>query len=138
MFKKIIVPYDGSKYSDKALSLAIDMVQENGGAIALCTVLPAPVVTLQTALPDSAFEPPKTTKAFEKATRKLKKSKVDFEAKILQGDVSEEILKFTKKEKGNIIVMGSRGLSSFSELLIGSNSSKIVKLAKVPVLVTKL
>ncbi|MGI0034108.1 MAG: universal stress protein [Nitrososphaeraceae archaeon] len=45
---------------------------------------------------------------------------------LLHGNPAEEMLDFSKKEKCDTIIMGSRGMGKFKELILGSVSSKIV------------
>ena len=53
------------------------------------------------------------------------------------GAVADEILKAADSNKVDLIVIGSRGLSGFKELVLGSVSSAVVHRAKVPVLTVK-
>jgi nucleotide-binding universal stress UspA family protein len=45
---------------------------------------------------------------------------------LLQGNPASAILDYIKKEKFDLVIMGSRGLGKFKELILGSVSSKIV------------
>jgi len=53
------------------------------------------------------------------------------------GAVADEILKTADSSKADLIMMGSRGLTGFKELVLGSVSSAVVHRAKVPVLTVK-
>ncbi len=50
------------------------------------------------------------------------------------GDVPSEIIRFSKKEKIDLIVMGTHGISGYKELFIGSNAQRVVTLSEIPVL----
>ena len=45
---------------------------------------------------------------------------------LLQGNPASVILDYSKKEKFDIVIMGSRGMGKFKQLILGSVSSKIV------------
>lgn len=45
---------------------------------------------------------------------------------LLQGNPASAILDYNKKEKFDLVIMGSRGLGKFKELILGSVSSKIM------------
>jgi nucleotide-binding universal stress UspA family protein len=49
----------------------------------------------------------------------------------------EGIRNFVKKMNANLIVMGSKGVSDFEEMIIGSNTEKVVRTSTIPVIVVK-
>ena len=53
------------------------------------------------------------------------------------GNAGEEILKAAEREKMDTIVMGSRGLSTASELLLGSVSHNVLHNARCPVVIVR-
>ncbi len=56
------------------------------------------------------------------------------EGKILTGDASEEIIKYAKKEKIDLIIMGTHGRKGIDRILFGSVAEKVVKGSYIPVL----
>ena len=57
---------------------------------------------------------------------------------VLEGSVSDEILKFAKDNNIDLIVIGSKGLSGLSRLMsLGSISRKISELASCPVMIIR-
>ena len=54
-----------------------------------------------------------------------------------KGNVAEEILKIADKEKVDMIQLGSRGLSTAKEFLLGGVSHKVVHHARCPVTVVR-
>jgi len=60
---------------------------------------------------------------------------VEAETLILEGHPAEEILNFAEKQDIDMIVVGSLGKTDIERFLIGSVSEKVVRNAKVPVLV---
>ncbi len=53
------------------------------------------------------------------------------------GEIAATILDVMKKEKVDMLVMGGKGRSSLSDLILGSVTTKLVSVSPVPVLVVK-
>lgn len=66
-----------------------------------------------------------------------KEKNVDVSTKILKGKPSEEIIRYVNNENIDQIVIGSRGLNSFQEMIVGSVSHKVMKHVKCPVTIVK-
>jgi len=62
---------------------------------------------------------------------------IEAEVIMLRGNPSLEIIKYVKEHAIDQLVIGSRGLNSFQEMLLGSVSHKVVKTASCPVTVVK-
>ena len=62
-----------------------------------------------------------------------------FKEKLMRGDIGYNIIKLAhnKKEKFNLIVMGSRGRGSMKEMFFGSVSNYVIHTSKIPVLLVK-
>jgi nucleotide-binding universal stress UspA family protein len=56
---------------------------------------------------------------------------------VLTGDVAPEIISSAKEFDADLIVMGTRGMSDFASLLVGSVAHKVLHHAHCPVLVTR-
>jgi nucleotide-binding universal stress UspA family protein len=56
---------------------------------------------------------------------------------VLVGNPAEEILRYVKKEKADLIIMASRGKSGFSRWDMGNIAEKIVRAAEIPVMLVK-
>jgi nucleotide-binding universal stress UspA family protein len=68
---------------------------------------------------------------------KAKSSGLEAEPVILKGSAAEKILDFANKHDIDMIVVGSLGKSGIEHFTLGSVSEKIVRYAKVPVLVVR-
>jgi nucleotide-binding universal stress UspA family protein len=72
------------------------------------------------------------------ATREqLSAAGVPCEVHLFVGEPAEVITRFAKEQGCDEIVIGTRGLSGISSLLVGSVASKVIHLAEVPVLLVK-
>ena len=56
---------------------------------------------------------------------------------LLEGNPASTILEFSQSEKYEVIIIGSRGMGQFKELLLGSVSSKVIQHSSCPVLLIR-
>ncbi|HEY9492319.1 MAG TPA: universal stress protein [Nitrososphaeraceae archaeon] len=141
MFSKVLVPVDGSDNSHRALEAALLLSEKLGAKVtAIHVIEDIPVLHIQSEklLREvlGAYKKESQlilSKCSEIATRKG----LSINTKLLQGNVSSTILDFCEKGKYDIIVMGSRGMGKFKELILGSVSSKVVHHSRCPVLVIR-
>lgn len=145
MFKKILVPVDGSQTSWKALDTARSLAEKYDGMLLVITVM-IPYGSgsfLQMSLDQTLID--QNNAAMKKAgfaTLDMAKDKLgsyagDVEYLEETGNPAELILDACKEKGCDTIVIGSRGLSGVEEFLLGSVSSKVSQYAKVPVMVVK-
>ena len=145
MFKKILVPVDGSQTSWKALDTARSLAEKYDGRLLVITVmiLYGSGSFLQMSLDQTLID--QNNAAMKKAgfaTLDMAKDKLgsyagDVEYLEETGNPAELILDACKEKGCDTIVIGSRGLSGVEEFLLGSVSSKVSQYAKVPVVVVK-
>ncbi|SDN86230.1 Universal stress protein family protein [Bacillus sp. OK048] len=67
----------------------------------------------------------------------LKSSNLSYQLKLLHGEPGPAIVDYANKEKFELVIIGSRGLNSLQEMVLGSVSHKVVKRVKCPVLIVK-
>jgi len=154
MFKKILVPIDGSEHSKKALTRAIDLAKEFEGEITVLHVFSGvmPLVTPVDALtPPSVPSPTLATVAAKlkedaqkageqiltEAERTVKEQRIPVKTVLREGDAVREIVALAEGEKADLIVMGHRGMSKLAEILLGSVSEGVVHKAKCTVVIVK-
>jgi nucleotide-binding universal stress UspA family protein len=75
------------------------------------------------------------SKALDKAKNFQKTLKVSKE--LVEGRPAEKIVETAKKGMFDLIVVGSRGLSGFKEIFLGSVSNRVADKAHCPVLIVK-
>lgn len=68
---------------------------------------------------------------------KLKVNNLSYKIKILHGEPGPTIVDYANKEKFDLVIVGSRGLNSVQEMVLGSVSHKIAKRVQCPVLIVK-
>ncbi|HZF21360.1 MAG TPA: universal stress protein [Dongiaceae bacterium] len=81
----------------------------------------------------------KAMKYVEEAATRAKNRGVDAKGEVLENapSIVQAITGYASQEKVDLIVVGTKGLSGFKKLLIGSVSSGVVSHANQPVLVTR-
>jgi nucleotide-binding universal stress UspA family protein len=145
--KKMLVAYDGSEASKKAIDLVCKCANKED-EITLLTVVPAelaessftrmllPTIDLSEIVKSGSFK--------QKATESLTKIKKDIDCKVSKvsiaveaGDPADEILLSAKKYNANIIVVGYKGYGKEGRFLLGSVTDKVVRHATVSVLVVR-
>ena len=137
-YKKILVPVDGSKYSNRALAHACNLAKKYDSRISLIYVIDNSRVILFVSRKDYLNELKNFgKKVLEKATRMTEKRKVKSKQVMKEGKPAQQILNFVKKEKHDLIVVGNKGLGSIDRFFMGSVSTKLVNNSQCPVLVVK-
>lgn len=145
MFKKILVPVDGSEGSWRALNTAVEIGEKFGSELLVVNViqpynnaalLAVPLDHATVSQGNSELEKI-GDKVLEMAQERLSSYKNGTEFSLEVGHPSERIIALAKKEKVDAIVIGSRGLSGIAEFFLGSVSSKVSQYADVPVLIVK-
>ncbi|WP_042144455.1 universal stress protein [Paucisalibacillus sp. EB02] len=138
MFKKILYAADGSEHSlragDKVFELARLSSQSKVDIIYVVDPKHSKDEVLNNWGKD-AEDAGKEKLAF--IVQKAKKSGIDFEVIFLNGDPGPTIVDHANKNDYDLIVLGSRGLNKFQEMVLGSVSHKVAKRAASPVLIVK-
>ena len=147
MFKNILVPVDGSDYSLAAAQTAVKMAETHQSTITLLHIVNhSQLLNMGSPLPQSM---PLVTdvmisglnevghKTIEGILEKLGPLTVPVETEVTWGNAAQVIVDLANEHICDLIIMGSRGLSPISGMLMGSVSDRVVQLAKCPVMVIK-
>ena len=150
-FKRILVPFDGSKYSVNALEQAINMAKKFGAEIFIITSIDTsdfpPNMLLALLKKDKMLQESikEHISAVKSQVRKellvkvgICKAKGVSEAyyDIIYGNPVGSILKFMHGKKIDLIIMGNQGLHGIGKLrTLGSVSRKVTELATCPVMI---
>lgn len=141
--KKILVPIDFSKKSEFASKMAARIAKKSDSTIYLLHLieLPTGVVDMGAgsnfSIPESMLYLRKVKERILAFKKKIFKNSINVHYAIKLQTPYEGILKYADKIDVDLIVMGSKGHSNFEEIVIGSNTEKVVRSSKVPVIVVK-
>ncbi|AKB66407.1 universal stress protein [Methanosarcina mazei] len=142
LYKKILIATDGSENGAQAINAGIEIARLSQGKVYALYVIdntcyPAEKWNpkLKTAMEEQfkAFGLEMTATVEEAA----KAAGIDVEFVIREGHPAEKILDFAEKQDIDMIVVGSLGKTDAERFLLGSVSEKVVRNAKVPVLVVR-
>ncbi|MEM0121158.1 MAG: universal stress protein [Thermoprotei archaeon] len=140
MFEKILVAYDGSEHSEKALDAALDIATKYASQLEIVRVVDTSAITSYLDVVPAGLEEQlynDARKDLGRAELKAKRRLPSVKTTLLSGDPASEILEYTHKNGFNLIVCGSRGRSALKRVLLGSVSSRFAHESKVPVLIVK-
>ena len=137
-FKNILVPIDGSIYSEKSLERASELVDAFGSNLIL-------IYVVEKSIPINLLDRKEYleilrkfgTNVLGKANKKLSKKGITAKILLKEGNIVNEIEKIAKKEKCDLILVGSKGLGAITRLLLGSVSNKISQTSACSVLIVK-
>ena len=138
-FKKILVGFDGSQNAIRGLNEAISLARQSEGIITGIHVLPEFPPSYEINLKNYRAQLNQKAKKFmESARTNAARHGIEYNEKIASSkNVVDTIVGYAKKNKFDIIIIGSRGLGSPKATYVGSVAHGIVNNSKVPVLVVK-
>jgi nucleotide-binding universal stress UspA family protein len=152
-FSKILVAIDGSEHSMKAAEYAIDLAGDNKAQLIALTVLDitnigyaasAFIASPMHGLDELERKRKEAHEWLDKigkltsSHQKANDDDIQFKSQIEESmSVAGTIVEYTENQNMDLVVVGSRGRSGFTKLLLGSVASSIVTYASCPVLVVK-
>lgn len=143
--KKILVPTDFSKTAAVALETAVDIAKKAGSQIIVLHVVEEITegsFNVEGVVGDrDMFDRIYTMKTIEKARKQLEKTVMDprfsgirIDGELRMGNTFHGMRTIINEHKVDLIVMGTATQSKVEEMLIGSNTEKVVRSARCPVL----
>jgi nucleotide-binding universal stress UspA family protein len=139
MFEKILLAADGSDHSLRAADKAIALAKMNNNSVVHVIY----VVDGDTAKTDVLHHWNDADMSLARkellipVENKMKVSGVHYETNILRGNPGQTIVQHANENQFDLIVIGSRGLNTLQEFVLGSVSHKVAKRADSSVLIVK-
>lgn len=144
--KRILVPTDFSQQANNALKVAAQIAKKYDSEIFLLHLLELPLQLIDPVnegvggdLPESMFfmklAHKKFTETFDKMSYYL--DGINVHETVEFDEAFDGIMSIAKKYDCDLVVMGSNGSDGLQEIFIGSNTEKVVRFSKIPVLVIK-
>lgn len=144
MIRTLLVPLDGSRFAERALSVAVPLALQHSATIVLTTAfalppLQHPVVGV---LPGEAPTGSRVRDEFraqlERVARRVAtKHRVTTATQFREGPIVDELELGVREANADLVVMASHGRSGASRLWLGSVTDALLRRASVPVLVTR-
>jgi nucleotide-binding universal stress UspA family protein len=150
MFRRILVPIDGSATSNRGLDEAIDLASDQKAKICLMHVVDELVVA--NGADGMAYMPPNYVDDFLKALRgggkkllaraeaKVRKRGIEVEVVLLETlgrRVADLIVKQAKKWGADVIVLGTHGRRGLARVVMGSDAETVLRETLLPVLLVR-
>jgi nucleotide-binding universal stress UspA family protein len=143
--KRILVAVDGSGNSIKASKQAIDIAKKMDASLTVLYILsPATYMDLGYANVGRMGEIESTKKKdAQYEVEKVKKNAMEndvtvmTDVRIKDTSVAKEILEYAERNKIDLIITGSRGMTGIKKMLLGSVATGVVTYSHCPVLVVK-
>ena len=145
--KKMIIAYDGSDASKKAVEVCLKC-SNNDDEIVLLTVIPAelaassftkmllPTIDLSSVVKSGSFKE-RAVETLSTVVAEIENNVKKVNVVVESGDPADEILMSAKKHEADIIVLGYKGYGKEGRFLLGSVTDKVVRHAGVSVLVVR-
>ncbi len=146
----ILVATDGSENATRAVRAAINLAKTYGAELLVVNAIPAPTALMRTTnptFPQSTaalgeyykYSREEAARVVDDAVALAKEQDVAARGVVLDRPASpvESITRYAEREKVDLIVVGTRGLSGFRKLLVGSVSRGVVDHATCSVLVVR-
>lgn len=137
-YQVILVAVDQSEQSDRAVLAARDLAKLSGGVVHVLHVRGREVVRAKFG---ASFELETTAEVeslLEKELGVLRATEIKVTARVVRGrqeETARAIVEVAREISADVIVMGSRGLSTFGALVVGSTTFKVLHAVASPVLV---
>lgn len=142
MFHKVLVATGGSPWSDKAVRYAIDLARDYALELVILHVIadtpPYFIAEAGTSMDHVlAGNEEAGRQVLAEAVAWAAESDVSCQTELAWGRVAEVICRVAQEHGCDLIVVGSRGLTGFKRLMLGSISNAVAAKAPCPVLVVK-
>lgn len=142
MFKRILIPVDGSDTCDSVFDAARDFHEKFGASIVLVHVDESTIIQNYVNYPTPSITLPIDGKArseeiLKRAQEALSIPEEHITSKILIGDPSSAILDAAKEHEADLILMCTHGMGAAKRFLLGSVTNRVVHHAEIPVLIIR-
>lgn len=131
MFKKIMVPTDGSQFALKAEDAAISIARNFNAKLFAVHIIDEKLIYPFEVLEEEGKS------ILDAATLKGKNQGVEVEQVLIVGNPAHDMAKIVEKIGADLVVIGTHGKSGLEKILMGSVAESTIKTVNVPVLLVK-
>ena len=154
MFRRLLVPLDGSRFGSRALQYATEVAQHFDAEVVLMQVVepttpvatatgmapgmgsPATAeITMQAALEEDKRNSTRAKRYLSRKIRGMKPRDIKGSYQVVVGDPAQSIMSFAQKEHIDLIVMTTHGKSGLKRAFMGSVADAVIRESGKPVLV---
>jgi nucleotide-binding universal stress UspA family protein len=136
MLRKILFAHDGSSAADRALLYVEHLARLATGEVVVVHAYEVPHRYVTTDVYDELHEVVEKAawSVVDDSVNELTGADILARGVVREGQPARVILEIADLENASIIVLGTRGPSSTAELLLGSVSTEVLRLARCPVM----
>jgi nucleotide-binding universal stress UspA family protein len=139
---KVLVPVDGSEFSDRALDYLIGLFRNQGPLEVHLLSVQIPIDSGHARMFVSsedveAYHRDEGMKVLKPYLERLDAEQIPYTYHVLVGHVAPTIARFAKERKFDKVVMGTHGRSGMTNLLLGSVAQNVIRRLKIPVALVK-
>src|SRR6187402_1628507 len=140
--KKILIPTDFSKYADEAIEVGAQIAKKNNCEIILIHMLELPgqmndAIQGETSIPEIMLFKRKAEETLKNIKNRPYLAGIKITEVVRLDGAYQGINNYIKQNNMDLIIMGSHGASGINEIIIGSNTEKVVRQSETPVLLIK-
>jgi len=139
MYKHILLASDGSENAVRAAREAVKMASYNKESMINVVYVIDMEKSKYDVLHSNSNEELdiERRKKNSKVIQFLNDANVNYKTTILRGQPGPQIVKYANEQKVDVVVIGSRGLNTLQEMVLGSVSHKVMKRVHCPALIVK-
>ena len=138
MFERVLLAVDGSAHSDRAIPVAAELAKRFGSEVLVLNV--RELVLMTRSNPIGKGTPEESLSLAEQVAGRLVKDGINAHGKsadAVQSGAAKQILEEAQEFAAELIIMGTRGHSELTGLLLGSVATKVLHHSKCPVTVVR-
>jgi nucleotide-binding universal stress UspA family protein len=142
MYKRILVPVDGSTTSMNGLEKAMRLSKASGAKLRILHVVDGIAFSREHSMFTATAEKFRESgrKLIKEVMARVKKQKIQADSHMVEnltGRAADTIAKEARKWKADVIVMGTHGRRGFNRLMLGSDAELVARTATVSVLLVQ-
>ena len=134
MFKKILVPLDGSQLSQRSLEPALALSEQTGAELLLVRVPTADTLSFAVSEARQRELAQNALVYLETIRKSNEQPHFSIRTQVLDGDVASAIIDAAHAEQSDLIIMSTHGYSGLTRWVLGSVTEKVLRSAPCPVL----
>jgi nucleotide-binding universal stress UspA family protein len=155
MYKRLLIPLDGSRFGSRALTTAIEIAKRFNAEIFLLQVIkpaapippamgmtgtgsPAEVkISMEVAAAEDKRNASLAKQYLSRKTRELRSRGIKASYQAVIGEPADTIMKLARRKKSDLIIMSSHGKGGLKRAILGSVTDEVIRKAGKPVLVVR-
>ena len=139
MYQHILLAADGSENSLRAAKEAVNIAKGNAQST-VTVIFVIDMVKVKTEVLHANSNESLYMERRQKLVpieQLLKEQQVSYKVEMIHGDPGPEIIKYANSQNIDLVIIGSRGLNSLQEMVLGSVSHKVMKRVQCPAMIVK-